>query len=267
MLAEAIQAETAASGLAEVQVQLARADATERVGAAEASVIERKAVAEAKGLEAKAAAVEKQGTAEANVLRLKYSSEATGIEEKANAMKLFDGVGKEHEEFKLRLNKDRDIEIAAIGAQREIAESQSKIISEALKNARIDIVGGETTFFDKIVDAVKSGKAVDRFVHNSQTLTDVKNTFFNGNPDYFRDKLTQMVSQFNLSVEDIKDLSIAALIGKMMGLPGNEETHAELRRLLGFVTASGMSDQNVGNLKLLSHQDGSTGAGRGRSAK
>src|SRR5262245_19083814 len=103
MLAEAVQAESAAPGLAEVQVQLARADATEKVGAAEALVIERKAVAEAKGLEAKAAAVEKQGTSEANVLRLNYSSEATGIEEKANAIKLFDGVGKEHEEFKLRL--------------------------------------------------------------------------------------------------------------------------------------------------------------------
>ena len=46
---------------------------------------------------------------------LESFSEATGIEEKANAMKLFDGVGKEHEEFKLRLNKDKDIEIAAIG--------------------------------------------------------------------------------------------------------------------------------------------------------
>jgi hypothetical protein len=53
----------------------------------------------------------------------------------------------------------------------------------------------------------------------------------------------------------------------MMGLPGSEETQAELRRLLGFVTAAGMSDQNVGNLKVLSHQDGSTGSGRGRSAK
>ena len=37
--------------------------------------------------------------------------EAKGIEEKAEAMKLLDGVGKEHEEFKLRLNKNKEVEL------------------------------------------------------------------------------------------------------------------------------------------------------------
>ncbi len=264
LLAEAAQAEKAAPGLADVQVQVAQADALEKTGAAEANVIERKAVAEARGLEAKAEAIEKQGTAEANVMKLKYSSEATGIEEKANSMKLLDSVGKDHEEFKLRLNKDRDIEIAAIDAHRNIAESQAEIVGAALKSARIDIVGGETTFFDRIVDAVKSGKAVDRFLHSSEALTDVKNTFFNGNPDYFRDKLQQLVGQFNLSVEDIKDLSVAALIGKMLGMSGSDETKAELRRLLGFASSTGVSDQTVGNLKLESHEG--NGSRRGKSS-
>ncbi|MEO1973951.1 MAG: flotillin family protein, partial [Pirellulaceae bacterium] len=112
----------------------------------------------------------------------KFSSDAAGIKEKANAMKLFDGVGREHEEFKLRLNKTKDIEIAGIEAQKDIADAQATIVGEALKQARIDIVGGETTFFDRIVDSVKAGKSIDRLVHNSETLTDVKNTFFNGNP-------------------------------------------------------------------------------------
>ena len=120
MLAEAKQADEAASGLAAAQVK-----------------------------EAGAVALEKEGTAEATVLRLKFSSEATGIEEKAAAMKLFHDAGKEHEEFKLQLNKDKDIEIAAIDAQRNIAEAQAEIVGEALKTAHIDIVGGETEFFDK----------------------------------------------------------------------------------------------------------------------
>jgi hypothetical protein len=213
-------------------------------------VLERKAVAEAKGLEAMADAKEKDGTAEATVMHLKYSSEAKGIEEKADAMKLFDGVGKEHEEFKLRLNKDKDIEIAAIQAQREIATDQAAIVGEALKSARIDIVGGETTFFDKIVDAIKSGKAVDRLIHNSEALTDVKNTFFNGNPDYFRDKLEQLIGQFNLSAGDVKDLSIAALVAKMMGMTDSEETKGELSRLAGMVKNLGMSDDKVKTLNL-----------------
>ena len=98
MLAEAKTADSAAVGLGEAQVEEAKADA-----------------------------LQKTGTAEAEVSLLKYQSEAKGITDKAEAMKLFDDVGKDHEEFKLRLNKDKDIEIAAIGAQTDIAEAQSTI--------------------------------------------------------------------------------------------------------------------------------------------
>ncbi|MEZ6077718.1 MAG: hypothetical protein R3C56_19230 [Pirellulaceae bacterium] len=100
MLAEAATAEHAAEGLADANVQTA-----------------------------KAAASEKQGMAEARVLKEKYMSEAQGITEKATAMKELDGVGKEHEEFKLRLEKDKAIEIAAIDAQKSIAGEQAALCS------------------------------------------------------------------------------------------------------------------------------------------
>ncbi len=250
MLAEAKVADQAASGLAQATVQEAKAVSLEKEGHAEASVLQRKAEAEAKGLEAKAVAIEKHGTAEAEVMRVKYSSEANGIQEKAKSMKLFDSVGKEHEEFKLRLNKDKDIEIAAIAAQQDIAEAQSRIVGEALKSARIDIVGGETEFFDKIIDSIKGGKAVDRFVNNSGVLTDVKNSFFNGNPDYFRDKMDELVTQFNLSTDDVKDLSIAALIARMLGLTKSEGIRYELQRLLGFAADAGISADRASSLGL-----------------
>jgi len=250
MLAEAKTADEAASGLAEAQVTTVKAEAFEKHGTAEATVHQRKASAEAKGVEAMATAKEKDGTAEASVMHLKFSSEAKGIEEKANAMKLFDGVGKEHEEFKLKLNKDKDIEIAGIQAQRQIASDQSQIVGEALKSARIDIVGGETTFFDRIVDSIKAGKSVDRFVHNSETLTDVKNTFFNGNPDYFKEKLEQLIDQFNLNAGDVKDLSVAALIAKMMGMADGDETKSELTRLLDMVKGLGISENKASTLRI-----------------
>ena len=250
MLAEAKVADEAASGLAQANVQEAQAVSLEKEGHAEASVLQRKAEAEAKGLEAKAVAIEKHGTAEAEVMRVKYSSEANGIQEKAESMKLFDSVGKEHEEFKLRLNKDKDIEIAAIAAQQDIAEAQSRIVGEALKSARIDIVGGETEFFDKIIDSIKGGKAVDRFVNNSGVLTDVKNSFFNGNPDYFRDKMDELVTQFNLSTDDVKDLSVAALIARMLGLTKSEGIRHELQRLLGIAADTGISDDRASSLGL-----------------
>ena len=221
MLAEAKTADSAAVGLGEAQVEEAKADA-----------------------------LQKTGTAEAEVSLLKYQSEAKGITEKAEAMKLFDDVGKDHEEFKLRLNKDKDIEIAAIGAQTDIAEAQSRLVGEALKSARIDIVGGESEFFDKIVDSVKGGKAVDRFVNNSETVMDVKNTFFNGNPEYFRDKVQQLVTEFNLSTDDVKDLSIAALIAKMIGMANSDQSRSQLSWLDQMAASLGMSDERVSTLKL-----------------
>ncbi|MCS5583606.1 MAG: hypothetical protein NZ777_08840, partial [Pseudomonadales bacterium] len=250
MLAEAKTADQAASGLAEAQVQEAKATSKEKDGFAEASVLQRTAEAEALGMVAKADGIEKEGTAEAEVMKLKYSSEAQGIEEKANAMKLFDDVGKEHEEFKIRLNKDKDIEIAAIDAQRLIAEAQSTIMGEALKNAKIDIVGGESTFFDQVVNAVKGGKVVDRFVDNSGVLTDIKDTFFNGDPEYFQSRILKLVDQFDLSTDDVKDLSIAALIAKMIGLAKTDSIRNELQGLLGMAKNKGVSDANVSEITV-----------------
>lgn len=227
MLAEAKTADSAAIGLGEAQVEEAKADA-----------------------------LQKTGTAEADVLLKKFSSEAQGIEEKAAAMKLFDSVGKEHEEFKLKLNKEKDIEFAAIDAQTDIAEAQSRLVGEALKSARIDIVGGESEFFDKIVDSVKGGKAIDRFVNNSEVAMDIKNTFFNGNPEYFRDKVQQLVGEFNLSTDDIKDLSIAALITKMLGMTGSDQVRTQLDWLKQMAGGLGMSDKRVATLQLDSNQVG-----------
>lgn len=220
MLAEAHAAEHAAEGMAEAQV-----------------------------LEAKAAATEKQGMAEARVLKEKYSSEAEGISEKAAAMKELDGVGKEHEEFKLRLEKDKAIEIAAIDAQKSIAGQQAAVLGEALKSAKIDIVGGDGEFFEQISSAVKGGKAIDRFINNSRVATDIKNTFFNGNPEHFKENLARMMDQFNLSTTEIKDLSVAAMIAQLLSTSGTTEAlRNQLVSLLGTAGSLNMADQPIGKL-------------------
>ena len=250
LLAEAIQAETAAPGLAEAQVMQAQADATEKQGVVDAIVLQRKAEAEAQGLTAKADATERQGAAEAKVLEMKFNADAQGITQKAEAMKLLDGVGREHEEFKLRLNKEKEIEIAEIHARRDIAGHQSDVVAEALKSANIDIVGGDTNFFDKIVNSVANGKSVDRLVQNSDVLTDVKDTFFNGDAGYFESKLSEFTSRFGMNTEDVKNLSIAALITRMISMAEDEGSKAELQRLLELAQQSGMSKAVVSNLKL-----------------
>lgn len=205
-------------------------------------------LAEAKVTEAKAVALEKQGLAEANVELEKYRSEAVGITEKAEAMKQLDSVGKDHEEFKLRLEKEKSVEIAAIDAQRGIAESQAGVVGDALRSARIDIVGGDGEFFDQITSAVKGGKAIDRFVYNSKVATDIKDTFFDGNAEYFSEQLGSLVKQFNLDTDGVKDLSIAALIAKMMGMSKTDDVRSQLTSLLSMAGTANVADQKAGRL-------------------
>lgn len=216
LLAEAMQAETAAPGLAEAQVTMERA-----------------------------VAVEKEGTAEAKVAQLKFEAEAKGITEKAEAMKLFDGVGKEHEEFKLRLNKEKDVELQAIDAQRQIAEAQAKLIAESLTNANIDIVGGDNQFFQSIINSITAGKQVDRLVDNSTVLGDIKETFFTGDPQQFKDEIARYIDMFGVTSEDMKNLSVAALIGQMMGLTNDESVLQRLQSMMTAASRAGLATEKA----------------------
>jgi len=248
-LAEAQAAEEATLGMSEVHVLEAKAAAIEKQGAAEAKVLEMKATAEARGIEAKADALEKEGTAEASVMSRKFTAEAKGIEDKAAAMKKLDGVGKEHEEFKLRLDVDKQVKLAKIHVQKDIAEAQASVIRDGLKAANIDIVGGESMFFDKIVGSISNGKAIDRFVNNSNTITDIKDTFFTGNADDFSERIQSFIKRFGMSSADVKNLTISALIAKLMGLTGeNDGDRYLLNQLRDFVDLNGMGDKPAGSL-------------------
>ncbi|WP_420821404.1 flotillin family protein [Rubripirellula obstinata] len=257
-LTQQAQAEKESSELMAEKVRIdseARRDAAEKDTAAAKMLAEADAaasaapgLAEATVIEAKATAIEKQGLAEANVELEKYRAEAIGITEKADAMKQLDSVGKEHEEFKLNLDKEKQVEIAAIDAQRGIAESQAGVVGDALKSARIDIVGGDGEFFDQITSAVKGGKAIDRFVYNSKVATDIKDTFFDGNADYFREQLAGLIKQFNLDTDGVKDLSIAALIAKLMGMAKTDDVRTQLTGLLSMAGTANVADQKASRL-------------------
>jgi uncharacterized membrane protein YqiK len=210
-------------------------------GVAEAKVIEAKAFAQAKGDTAMVDVKEKEGTVEADVLRKKYMAEAEGIKEKATSMKALDEVGRGHEEFKLKLEKEKEIELAKIDIQKEIASSQAEVITEALKSAKIDIVGGETMFFDKIIGSITRGKSYDRLVDNSEVLSDIKETFITGDPEYFKKQIQELVSRFNLTSEDLKNLSIAGAVNKMMKNADNQDK-TMLGNLLETVNKAGVAD-------------------------
>jgi uncharacterized membrane protein YqiK len=218
MMAEATAKEAAAVGLGEVEVMVATADATQ-----------------------------KQGTAEAEVSRLKFQAEAEGITKKAEAMKLLEEAGQSHEEFKLRLEKEKAVDLAGIHIQKDIAEAQARVMGEAMKSAKIEIIGGEGKFFDQIAGAISRGKSVDRMVSNSEVLSDVKETFFNGDPDYFKAQLREWAAQFGVSSEDVKNLTVGAALARFLG-SASGETRSKLISLLGAADRFGLADENAGKV-------------------
>ena len=278
IMADAVAEEHAALGLAEARVMEAKAQAREKEGQSAANVLEKQAVAEAKGIElrgdaqaeaneklglvaaklevekglaeaqvieAKAKAGKEMGTTEAQIIEMKGVADAKGVAAKAEAMKKLDGVGREHEEFKLRLEKEKAVDLAQINIQQHIAQAQAQVLAEALKSANIDIVGGDQTFFDKITQAVTQGKYVDRIFDNSEHLSALKHALVgNGNGD-FGANLRSFISQFKITSEDIRNLSISALILKMMNQTKDAEKQGILQQLLDSARQLGIADKTA----------------------
>lgn len=233
-LADAHQESAVKDAAAEISIAQGKTATSAAVGLGEAQV-----------LLAKAEASQKQGAVDAEVTQLKLAAEADGITKKAQAMKLLENAGREHEEFKLNLEKDKAIALAEIHIQKDIAAAQAGVLGEAMKSAKIEIVGGETQFFDKITNAIGNARAVDRFVEGSRTLTDVKETFFNGDPDYFKAQLNTVIDQFGLTSEDTKNLTLSALFAKLIGLNPDATTLNKLTGMIGAANRFGLNEQTV----------------------
>jgi len=171
-LAEGVQAERAASGLAEAKVQEAKADALEKEGFAEAKVIDAKGSAEA-------TAQKEIGLAGANVMREKFKAEADGLVEKFQAMDSMSDDAREHEEFRMSLEIALKEALASIEAGRDIAKENADVLASALQKANIDIVGGEDHFFNNFAKALSIGKAIDGLADKSSTITSLVSKFVN----------------------------------------------------------------------------------------
>lgn len=246
-LAEGDQAEAAAAGLAEAKVMEARATALEKQGLAEALVIREKQIADAVGSEKRglaeanvikerllaeavgteqrgladarvketaAAAIERQGLAEASVTREKLVAEATGIAQKAEAMKALDGVGRDHEEYKLRLEKERAVALASIDVQKDVAHAQASVMGKAMESAKIQIVGGDGKFFDQFVRAVTLGKSIDGAVDGSDTLKTALREYLQEGRSLPED-VRSVLANPALDAEALRDMSASALLAKL----------------------------------------------------
>ncbi|MFJ3649193.1 flotillin family protein [Streptomyces murinus] len=297
-IAEGVQAESAAEGLAAVQVRDKEAEVTVKAGRAEAEATEArlraeaegtqaKALAEAEGTQAKALAeaegararglaeaegaqaaaaatearlraeaegarakalAEAEGTkaaalAEATGIGEKLKAEAAGLTEKAAAMAALDEASRGHEEYRLRLQAEKEIRLAGLETQRQVAEAQATVLATGLENADIDIVGGESVFFDRLVSAVSFGKGVDGFVANSRTAQTLAKPWLDGSGSFTED-LSRVLG--SVGTADVQNLTVSALLMKLMNGGGTEA--AQFRQLLEKAGELGLADTPVASL-------------------
>lgn len=259
-MAEGVAAEAAAEGLAKVRVKEADADATEKMGKAEAVAIREKGkasadankdgrLAEATGIEAEGLAKAKARTAdaaaskeyylaEAEGIREKALAEAEGIDKKADAMKQLDERTISHEEFRIGLDVQKQIDNWRIHAGKAIGMEQAKVLGEAMKNAKFDIVGGDGEFFDRFVSAIGAGKSLDAFVDRSEVVQKLGKEYLNGDGNFMED-LKEILVKANLGTEDLKNISITALLTKLMAGATDDDTKSKLARLLAVAEDGG----------------------------
>ncbi|MCZ7414382.1 MULTISPECIES: flotillin family protein [unclassified Streptomyces] len=212
-LAEGKKADQAASGLAEAEVRERMADAIAKTRRFEAQAAKEMGLAEAE-------AAKEKGLAEAEAMREKLKAEAEGLTEKANAMAVLDEQSREHEEYRLRLEAEKEIRVAGIDVHRQIAEAQARLVGAGLEKANIDIVGGDSVFFDKLVGSLSAGKSVDAFVGNSETVRTLAGSWLDKDGgSTFPEDVKAMLS--GLGADGLRDLSAASLLTKLAAAGGD----------------------------------------------
>jgi hypothetical protein len=230
-LAEGVQAEAAAEGLAAVQVRDKEAEVIEKAGRAEAEATQARMRAEAEGAKA-------QALAEAEGIGEKLKAEAAGLTEKAAAMAALDDASRGHEEYRLRLAAEKDIRLAGLDVQRQVAEAQATVLATGLENADIDIVGGESVFFDRLMSSIALGKGIDGFVRHSETARALAGPWLDGTSS-FTDDLSRALGP--VSTSDVRNLTVSALLMKLMKTGGADP--GQLQQLLDKAGELGLADK------------------------
>ncbi|MER7463165.1 flotillin family protein [Streptomyces sp. NPDC097981] len=230
-LAEGAQAETAAAGLAAVQVREKEADAIEKTGRAEAQATQARLTAQAEGTKA-------QAIADAAVIGEKLKAEAAGLTEKAAAMAALDEASRGHEEYRLRLAAEKEIRLAGLDVQRQVAEAQAMVVAAGLEKADIDIVGGDSVFFDRLVSSISLGKGVDAFVRHSDTAQALARPWLDGTSDFTQD-VTRVLG--SVSTADVQNLTASALLMKLM--QGGGAQSGQVGELLDTAGRPGPADK------------------------
>jgi hypothetical protein len=117
------------------------------------------------------------------------------------------------------------------------------VIATGLEKADIDIVGGESMFFERLVGAVTMGKSFDGFVEHSDVARTLAKPWLNGSADFTKD-ITSILGSFG--TEDVKNLTVSAALLRLIDSGGPDAT--KWRDLLTTAQRLGVADRPVAAL-------------------
>ncbi|MGQ7249692.1 SPFH domain-containing protein [Halomonas sp. V046] len=175
------QALAAADGLAEAQVQESRAKALRAEGLVEAEVISVRAKADEEAglaevrvleqrLDVEASGEEKMGQAKASAREALARAEANGLIEKLKAYDVMSGDAREFEQFRMNLELLEKETLAGIEMQRVSVQENGRVMAEALKGAKFELIGGDGGIFDTFAKGLGIGKGVQGVMEKAPAL-------------------------------------------------------------------------------------------------
>ena len=229
-MAQALLKEGTAKAEVDRSQMIAIAEGKEAQGMAEMQVREKEAeIIEKQGM-AEASRIRERGMAEANSVEARMLAEAKGLLEKATSMKQLQGEAREHEEFRLAIDKEKTVQLDAIDAQEKIAKAQAEILGEAFKGAQFDIVGGDGAFFESFVKSTALGKGLDSFIDKSQVARQVLGDYLDGDRNAI-DDIKGILQSPSVSAENAQKLTLAAVLSKLM-VGGDDEMRGKVTMLM-----------------------------------
>jgi hypothetical protein len=158
-------------------------------------------------------------------------------------MQGLDELGREHEEYRIRLEQEKEVQLHAITANVEAAKAHAALMGQAFKSASIDIVGGDGEFFEQFVRAVSLGRSVDGFMDNSKTAQAAFGPYLSGEANLPAD-VKEILTRAPVSSGDVRNLTIAAFLGKL--LSGTDEGgRQKIAKLLESAKELGISDATL----------------------
>jgi hypothetical protein len=118
--------------------------------------------------------------------------------------------------------------------------AQADILGKAFQNAKLNIVGGDGEFFDRFVKAVTFGSSLDGAVDSSETIRNVLREYLSGDKS-LPDDLKAVLSRPALSSEGVQQLTLSALLGKLM-LGADEADRGKVQALIDRAKALGIAE-------------------------